>query len=86
MADEKDRVVGYRQQGGKLLFPKPGSGGSRGYSEPRDEDSIAKNRGAGGHKHDELLTGSAIGKATPLVDGRWKVTGQALDSRLDLLV
>jgi len=77
MADEKDRVVGYRQQGGKLLFPKPGSGGSRGYSEPRDEDSIAKNRGAGGHKHDELLTGSAIGKATPLVDGRWKVTGQA---------
>ena len=42
MADEKDRVVGYRQQGGKLLFPKPGSGGSREFSEPRDEDSIAK--------------------------------------------
>jgi len=42
MADEKDKVVGYRQQGGKLPFPRPGSGGSRKFSEPRDEDRIAR--------------------------------------------
>ena len=77
MADEKDKVVGYRQQGGKLPFPRPGSGGSRKFSEPRDEDRIAKTRGSGSHKHDDLVTGSAVGKATPLIDGRWKVTGQA---------
>jgi len=77
MADEKDKVIGYRQQGGKLPFPRPGSGGSRKFSEPRDEDRIAKTRGSGGHKHDDLVTGSAVGKATALIDGRWKVTGQA---------
>jgi 4-hydroxybenzoyl-CoA reductase alpha subunit len=77
MSDEKDKVVGYRQQSGKLPFLRPGSGGSRKISEPRDENSIAESKGAGGHKHDDLLTGSAIGKATALVDGRWKVTGQA---------
>ena len=77
MADEKDKVVGYRQQGGKLPFPRPGSGGSRKFSEPRDEDRIAKTRGSGSHKHNDLVTGSAVGKATPLIDGRWKVTGQA---------
>ena len=77
MADEKDKVIGYRQQGGKLPFPRPGSGGSRKFSEPRDEDRIAKTRGSGSHKHDDLVTGSAVGKATPLIDGRWKVTGQA---------
>ena len=77
MADEEDKVVGYRQQGGKLPFPRPGSGGSRKFSEPRDEDRIARTRGSGGHKHDDLVTGSAIGKATALIDGRWKVTGQA---------
>ena len=31
----------------------------------------------GPHKHDSLVTGQAIGKQTALVDGRWKVTGQA---------
>ena len=77
MADEKDKVVGYRQQSGKLPFPRPGSGGSREISEPRDEDGIAESKGSGRHKHDDLLTGSAIGKTTALVDGRWKVTGQA---------
>ena len=77
MADDEDKVVGYRQQGGKLPFPRPGSGGSRKFSEPRDEDRIARTRGSGGHKHDDLVTGSAIGKTTALIDGRWKVTGQA---------
>ena len=77
MADDEDKVVGYRQQGGKLPFPRPGSGGSRKFSEPRDKDRIARTRGSGGHKHDDLVTGSAIGKTTALIDGRWKVTGQA---------
>ena len=77
MSEDKDRVEGYRQQSGKLPFSRPGSGGSRRISEPRDEDAISNIRGDGGHKHGDLVTGSAVGKPTALVDGRWKVTGQA---------
>ncbi len=77
MTEDKGRVVGYRQQGGKLPFPRPGSGGSSKFSEPRDEDAIVSGMGAGGHRHDDLVTGSSIGRPTALIDGRWKVTGQA---------
>ena len=77
MSEDKDRVEGYRQQSGKLPFPRPGSGGSRGTSDLRDEEAIAGIRGSGEHKHDDLVTGSAVGRPTALVDGRWKVTGQA---------
>ncbi len=77
MSEDKDRVEGYRQQSSKLPFSRPGSGGSRKMSEPRDEDTRARIRGEGGHKHDDVVTGSAIGKSTALIDGRWKVTGQA---------
>ncbi len=73
----KKRVEGYRQQSGKLPFPRPGSGGSHRDSKPRDEEAIADSKAAHGHRHDDLITGSAIGKSTGLVDSRWKVTGQA---------
>ena len=76
MSDKK-RVEGYRQQSGKLHFPRPGSGGSLGTSKPRDEEAIAASKATEGHRHDELITGSTIGKPTGLVDSRWKVTGQA---------
>jgi len=77
MSEDKDIVEGYRQQSGKLPFSRPGSGGSRKMSKPRDEDTIASIREGGGHKHDDVVTGSAIGRPTALVDGQWKVTGQA---------
>ena len=77
MSEDKDRVEGYRQQSGKLPFPRPGSGGSRGTSDLRDEGAIAGIKGTNEHKHDDLVTGSAVGRPTALVDGRWKVTGQA---------
>ena len=61
MSEDKDIVEGYRQQSGKLPFSRPGSGGSRKMSEPRDEDAIESVKGTSGHKHDDLVTGSAIG-------------------------
>jgi 4-hydroxybenzoyl-CoA reductase alpha subunit len=78
-----EQMKGYRQQPGKLPFKKPGSGGSRQFSELRDMDYIPESQGGnraqprGPNRHDELLTSSSIGRRTPLVDGRWKVTGQA---------
>ena len=78
MSEDKDIVEGYRQQSGKLPFSRPGSGGSRRMSEPRDEDAVERVKGVSEHKHDDLVTGSAVGRPTALVDGRWKVTGQAL--------
>ena len=76
MSDKK-RVEGYRQQSGKLDFPRPGSGGSRGTSKPRDEEAITASKALENHRHHDLITGSTIGKPTGLVDSRWKVTGQA---------
>ena len=38
--EEKDEMVGYRQQPGKISFSRPGSGGKNSFSEPRDEKMI----------------------------------------------
>ena len=82
MSDEKE-MVGYRQQPGKLPFARPGSGGKNQFSNLRDEELIPESQGGkkkqpwGNHRHDELVTSSAIGKRTPLYDAKWKVTGQA---------
>ncbi|MDP6378092.1 MAG: molybdopterin-dependent oxidoreductase [Candidatus Thalassarchaeaceae archaeon] len=82
MSDEKE-MVGYRQQPGKLPFARPGSGGKDQFSDLRDDELIPKSQGGkqeqpwGEHRHDELVTSAAIGKRTPLIDGKWKVTGQA---------
>ncbi len=78
-----EQFKGYRQQPGKLPFKKPGSGGSKQFSELRDLELIPESQGGkleqprGPNRHDGLLTSSSIGRRTPLVDGRWKVTGQA---------
>ena len=78
-----DEMEGYRQQPGKLPFAKPGSGGSKQFSELRDMTMIPQSEGGeksqprGPHGHDELITGSIIGRRTPLIDSNWKVTGQA---------
>ena len=78
-----DEMEGYRQQPGKLPFAKPGSGGSKQFSELRDMNMIPQSEGGeksqprGPHGHDELITGSIIGRRTPLIDSNWKVTGQA---------
>ncbi len=76
-------MVGYKQQPGKLPFSKPGSGGKDRFSKPINPEMIPVSEGGkmaqpwGPHKHDPLVSGQAIGKQTALVDGRWKVTGQA---------
>ena len=76
-------IKGYRQQPGKLPFSKPGSGGSEPFSKLRDLNMIPESEGGkkpqpkGKNKHDHLLTGSSVGRRTPLVDSNWKVTGQA---------
>ena len=76
-------IKGYRQQPGKLPFAKPGSGGREPFSKLRDLDLIPESEGGnrpqpkGKNRHDHLLTGSSVGKRTPLVDSNWKVTGQA---------
>ena len=76
-------MKGYHQQPGKLPFARPGSGGKGQFSELRDLDLIPESEGGrlpqpkGPNRHDGLLTGSAIGKRTPMIDSRWKVTGQA---------
>ena len=78
-----DEMQGYRQQPGKLPFAKPGSGGSEPFSKLRDMELIPESQGGkkeqpkGPHHHDNLITGSVIGKRTALVDAHWKVTGQA---------
>ena len=62
-----DEMEGYRQQPGKLPFSKPGSGGSKQFSELRDMTMIPESQGGekpqprGPHGHDKLLTGSIIG-------------------------
>ncbi|HJM13075.1 MAG TPA: molybdopterin cofactor-binding domain-containing protein [Candidatus Thalassarchaeaceae archaeon] len=83
MSSEEEEMVGYRQQPGKLPFSKPGSGGSDRFSKKFDPKMIPESEGGGlaqpwgPHRHDELVTGQVIGKPTSLVDGKWKVTGQA---------
>ena len=83
MADDEKEFVGYHQQPGKLKFGRPGGGGSRPLSDLRDPEMIPESQGGnkpqpkGDHGHDKLVTGSVIGKRTPLIDGRMKVTGQA---------
>ena len=84
MSEEKEEeMVGYRQQPRKLSFSKPGSGGKGHFSKPVDLDSIPESQGGnltqpwGPHKHDNLISGRVIGKPAGLVDGMWKVTGQA---------
>ena len=81
--DNEDEMVGYRQQPGKLPFAKPGSGGKDRFSRPTNQEMIPESQGGelaqpwGSHRHDNLVSGQVIGKSTALVDGRWKVTGQA---------
>ena len=81
--EEKDEMVGYRQQPGKISFSRPGSGGKNSFSEPRDEKMIPESQGGmkkqpwGNHRHDNLITGRVVGKPTSLVDSNWKVTGRA---------
>ena len=83
MPEKEKEMVGYKQQPGKLPFSKPGSGGKDRFSKHTDPEKIPVSQGGkmaqpwGPHKHDSLVTGQAIGKQTALVDGRWKVTGQA---------
>ena len=84
MSKDKKEMVGYRQQPGKLDFTRPGSGGSSPISEKRGSARIPESQGGelpqpwGPHRHDDLVTGRVIGKRTPLIDSKWKVTGQAL--------
>ena len=81
--EEKDEMVGYRQQPGKISFSRPGSGGKNSFSEHRDEKMIPESQGGmkkqpwGNHRHDNLITGRVVGKPTSLVDSNWKVTGRA---------
>ena len=82
MSNDKE-IKGYRQQPGKIPFAKPGSGGREPFSNLRDLEMIPESEGGkraqpkGKNRHDHLLTGSTIGRRTPLVDSNWKVTGQA---------
>ena len=84
MSKDKKEMVGYRQQPGKLDFTRPGSGGSSPISEKRGSARIPESQGGelpqpwGPHRHDGLVTGRVIGKRTPLIDSKWKVTGQAV--------
>ncbi|MCH1527389.1 MAG: xanthine dehydrogenase family protein molybdopterin-binding subunit [Candidatus Poseidoniaceae archaeon] len=76
------RVDGKRVAG-KLRFNPPGSGGSRPEMAERDMEFIPELQGgneaqpAGAHSHDKYRTGTTVGKRTPLVDAKAKVTGQA---------
>ncbi|MEC7601337.1 MAG: molybdopterin cofactor-binding domain-containing protein, partial [Candidatus Thermoplasmatota archaeon] len=78
----KKRTDGKRIAG-KQDFGVPGSGGSNPFSNLQDIDRIPVSQGGqleqprGPHVHDPHITGQTIGKSTPLVDSRWKVTGQA---------
>ena len=83
MTEKEKEMVGYKQQPGKLPFSKPGSGGKNSFSKPIEENMIPSSQGGklqqpwGSHRHDSLVSGQVIGKDTALVDGNWKVTGQA---------
>ncbi len=83
MTEKEKEMVGYKQQPGKLPFSKPGSGGKNSFSKPIEESMIPSSQGGklqqpwGSHRHDSLVSGQVIGKDTALVDGNWKVTGQA---------
>ena len=83
MGEDDEQMKGYRQQPGKLPFRKPGSGGSKQFSDLRDLSYIPQSEGGdrpqprGLNRHDHLLTSSSIGRRTPLIDSQWKVTGQA---------
>ena len=76
------RVDGKRVAG-KLRFNPPGSGGSRPEMAERDMEFIPELQGgneaqpAGAHSHDKYRTGTTVGKRTPLVDAKAKVTEQA---------
>ncbi len=83
MPEKEEEMVGYKQQPGKLPFSKPGSGGKDSFSKAIDQEMVPSSQGGrleqpwGPHRHDQLISGQAIGKNTALVDGAWKVTGQA---------
>ena len=68
---------------GQQDFGVPGSGGSSPESTLQDIEHIPVSRGGqkaqprGPHVHDSHITGTTIGKPTPLVDANWKMTGQA---------
>ena len=80
--DSKERVDGKRKAG-QQDFGIPGSGGSNPESNLQDLDSVPQSvggwmdQGRGPHVHDRHVTGTTIGKSTPMVDANWKVTGQA---------
>ena len=82
MSDDKE-MVGYRQQPGKLPYARAGSGGKDQFSSLRDETLIPRSQGGlreqpwGENRHDDLISSAAIGRRTPLIDGRYKVTGTA---------
>ena len=68
---------------GQQDFGVPGSGGSSPESTLQDIDHIPVSQGGqkkqprGPHVHDQHITGTSVGKRTPLVDANWKMTGQA---------
>lgn len=68
---------------GQQDFGVPGSGGSAPFSELQDISHVPASIGGqqaqprGPHVHDAHRTGTAVGRPTPLVDSRWKMTGQA---------
>ena len=79
---DKTRKDGKRVAG-QQDFGVPGSGGSSPESGLQDIERIPVSRGGqkeqprGPHVHDSHITGTTIGKSTPLVDANWKMTGQA---------
>ena len=76
-------IKGYRKKPGKLPFSNQGTGGTAHYRKLRELNMIPESEGGkkpqpkGKNRHDHLLTGSSVGRRTPLVDSHWKVTGQA---------
>ncbi|MCS5537645.1 MAG: hypothetical protein NZ770_06030, partial [Candidatus Poseidoniaceae archaeon] len=79
---DKTRADGKRVAG-QQDFGVPGSGGSSPESNLQDIDHIPMSQGGqkkqprGPHVHDQHITGTSIGKRTPLIDANWKMTGQA---------
>ena len=72
-----------KRTAGQQDFGVPGSGGADPHSNLQDLDHVPASVGGwkpqprGPHVHDRHITGTTIGKPTPLVDSNWKVTGQA---------
>lgn len=72
-----------KRMAGQQDFGVPGSGGSDPISGLQDIKHIPKSTGGqksqprGPHVHDRHITGTSIGKPTPLIDANWKTTGQA---------